>query len=76
MNMFFGTEWTVLTGINTIPARSGSSVHSGRAGSSPASRTTFKTQSRQILGLFYYFMNFSGKFVFALSHVTIGVVTK
>ena len=23
MNMFFGTEWTVLTGINTIPARSG-----------------------------------------------------
>ena len=39
MNIFFGTEWTELTGINTIPARSGSSVHSGRAGSSPASRT-------------------------------------
>ena len=48
MNMFFGTEWTELTGINTIPARSGSSVHSGRAGSSPASRTKEKALNRKI----------------------------
>ena len=60
MNMFFGTEWTELTGINTIPARSGSSAHSGRGGSSPPSRTIFKTQSRKILGLFYFTANYSG----------------
>jgi len=41
---------------------SGSSVHSGRAGSSPASRTTFKAQSRKILGLFCYFENFLSNF--------------
>ena len=43
---------------------SGSSAHSGRAGSSPASRTTFKTRNRKISGLFYISKNFSGEFIF------------
>ena len=43
---------------------SGSSAHSGRAGSSPASRTTFKARNRKISGLFYISKNFSGEFIF------------
>ena len=43
---------------------SGSSVHYARAGSSPASRTTFKARNRKISGLFYISKNFSGEFIF------------
>jgi hypothetical protein len=36
-------------------SNSGSSAHSGRAGSSPASRTTNKTRNRKISGLILHF---------------------
>ena len=44
---------------------SGSSAHSGRAGSSPASRTIKEARNRKVSGLFLLFLNVSRK-VFAV----------
>ena len=60
----FSVSWTRGATAPQTSDHSGSSAHSGRAGSSPASRTTFWPQIERFLVNFYIYENFSGKFAF------------